>query len=254
MNKLEKFEWISPLEVVRAIGPSVAPFFKTFVIYMTIIPLNKNEISAFKTMMKCLPISCLICFTISHGIIHKSDAVNYRRLVTLGLIFGVIGDYLMVYSHEISCFIGGITSFAIGHLFYYKAFENFSWNVFKNDFPKLFMAGSITFLMFINMSLLLALFSFIYGALLLNNLLSSYRKMCKNKSKWHWNDMSACLGCFLFLISDTVLGLFIADHIVHINIPYIIMTTYYLSQFFIAVSTFDNKILTQSIISREKIM
>lgn len=47
---------------------------------------------------------------------------TFGTLIIIGLIFGLIGDLFLVYINDKKCFVLGLSSFFIGHIFYVIAF------------------------------------------------------------------------------------------------------------------------------------
>ena len=57
----------------------------------------------------------------------QSKSANYRKLIAVGLLFGMFGDAFLIFRDEKLYgklpFIGCLTSFLIGHLIYIYAFK-----------------------------------------------------------------------------------------------------------------------------------
>lgn len=154
----------------------------------------------------------------------------------------MIGDYMIACGQQPLNYKLGAGFFIIGHVFYLFAFKFFDWEEFKDNIPKLFFTGLVSSLLFTKYNIFMSIIAFIYGCFLMNLFLTSFTILSRNDSDWIWNDVFACVGCIFFMISDFLLALILSERIQNTKTPYFVMSTYYIAQFLIAISTFNKKI------------
>lgn len=184
-----------------------------------------------KTVFKCAPIVWLATFI---GII-RSYAVSksYATFISIGLLFCSIGDIFLVHDIE-EFFISGLIAFAIGHIFYIIAYG------FKPLRLPLFLPLIIAFL----------IMNYHFAPVLCGPLVYAIPAYSFILSTMIWravslavenSSYSLALGCILFGISDALLGINVFLEPLE-RLRYSVMSTYYLGQLFIAISTLSIKL------------
>lgn len=112
---------------VKVAGPSLVPFSVTsigyFIIWLNFDFFGSNVVS---TILKCLPIFCLMAFLFFMGMKFTGEYRFHKRIL-LGLIFSAVGDAFLDYNHG-ALFELGMAGFAVAQLFYISAF---GWKPFK---------------------------------------------------------------------------------------------------------------------------
>ncbi|XP_022082856.1 lysoplasmalogenase-like protein TMEM86A isoform X3 [Acanthaster planci] len=177
---------------------------------------------------KCLPI-LFLCMYVGAEIFF-SGISRYSACIMLGLLFSGTGDAYMVYQRDY--FIHGMLAFGAAHLFYAVAFHErrmwWKFVVFYTPFNVVMftiLAPRVSFQVFVP--------GCFYGLLITLMLWRAAARL--DFSNPSASKLCALAGALLFLASDTVLSL----NKFAVPLPYaqyIIMTTYYSSQFLITVS------------------
>ena len=179
-----------------------------------------------RSIFKCAPIFWLF-FSI---FLFRSPTVPtfYSICIKIGLLFCGVGDIFLVYDSE-GYLIPGIITFAIGHIFYILAcgFSPFGLGYFVPFALYLIVFVNI-FYPYLRGILIIAvpIYSTVISCMMWRALVAA----SENSS------LSLALGAILFGISDSLLStnMFIK------NLPfanYSVMITYYLGQYFFAIST-----------------
>ncbi|KAM3183658.1 hypothetical protein ACTXT7_009909 [Hymenolepis weldensis] len=184
-----------------------------------------------KSVFKCAPIVWLATFI---GII-RSYAVSksYTTFISIGLLFCSIGDIFLVYDIE-EFFISGLVAFAIGHGFYIIAYG------FKPLRLPLFLPLIVAFL----------IMNYHFASVLRGSLVYAIPAYSFILSTMIWravslavenSSYSLALGCILFGVSDALLGINVFLKPLE-RLRYSVMSTYYLGQLCIAISTLSIKL------------
>jgi uncharacterized membrane protein YhhN len=186
-------------------------------------------------LTKIFPIFLLILYTYSNPI-HSKYNVDIRR----GLIFSLIGDYLLEIDEENkSYFIFGLLSFLIAHVFYSFGFVanlNFQHIFVVFQFCAMYYFGIMKFL-------LPAVEDDLFFPLALYGIVISIMVHCAICRLSSCSEISAesrtfaGLGAILFAISDSILAID-RFYVPVKNAKSFIMFTYYLAQILISVSTY----------------
>jgi uncharacterized membrane protein YhhN len=190
------------------------------IIYIWIIPSDPLTL---KLLFKLVPMLLIIIFAY-----HQQPFNSYKNrwLILTGLFFCMQGDWLITW------FILGLSSFLVGHLFYVGGFLT-KWRFSRARFVMvipiaiyaLYMGSTVihhleskgeTSLIWPVIFYITVISTMVWSAIMTAN-------------KW------TIAGSVLFMISDSILSwnLFVS-HIAYSSV--LIMTTYYLAQFFIAKS------------------
>lgn len=190
--------------------------------------------SILNASLKCLPIICLCFFIAMQGI---SSEQRYNRHVLLGMIFSCVGDALMVWKPRL--FIHSMFAFGVAQVIYVKAFGLRPFSAKTGLVCSVY--GFLCFWMLYPqlkgvMLVCVAIYSFLIMAM-------CWRAVTRLQvdKLWKWNNMCACGGALLFAISDTLIAFdkFYAPIIYRNGV---VMTTYYLAQLGIAMSTCKHNI------------
>lgn len=180
-----------------------------------------------------------LCFLLCGywGFKNSSASIEYSLPIIIGLFFGLLGDVAIILPIS-SSFILGALSFAIGHLFFIKAFTALN-PLCKKDFFLI----TISFLIFALFIIKFKYFDFnnllpvvlIYGLIILTMVIKSINLLGNNVLR-KIQLYTIILGSVLFTISDFIL-LFVKFYP---NCPEILnslsLITYYTGQALIALS------------------
>ena len=228
------------------------PFFFSVVLFFITRPSNEQPPTLMATLLKCLPILCLVCFIEPTKKHHYHDP--YRRRILLGLIMSALGDAFLVWdSSSVNFLYAGVVSFGLAHVFYIWAFVR-SCSAEYVSFAKgapFVCACFLTLMLF---------WQFLDGAMLIFGSTYIIIICCMAWTAFHFavsapadieddnttengsvtthsNDgyrLCAFVGAILFMISDLMVGL---DMYHVIKVPAVfVMSTYYASQACIAMS------------------
>lgn len=218
---------------LKSIGPKLVPFAKTACVYFV---AGLNQPSILHASLKCLPIICLCFFIGMQGVSLRSEH-HYNRHVLLGMVFSCLGDALMVWKPRL--FIHSMVAFGIAQVIYVKAFGFRPFSIKTGLVCSIY--GSLLFwLLYPQLRGIMLISVAIYFVLIMAMCWRAITRLQIDKL-WKWNNMCACGGALLFAISDS----FIAFDKFYAPIIYrngLIMTTYYLAQLGIAMSTCKHNI------------
>lgn len=177
-------------------------------------------------------------------LLQKSMARKLRTLLSVGLLFSLIGDVLLLSAHKSEYFfLGGLVSFLVAHVFFIITF--FEKEGFKNNGKmisvRLFLVAyaiSIFYLISPKLGKLMPYVIIYMGVMLFLVLTAFHRKGASNSKSYGY----FLIGALLFMISDSVLALnkfyfsFRAS-------SFLIMLTYSLALLFIVLGgLYKNKI------------
>lgn len=238
---------LSPVLVLKSVGPKLVPFFKTVIVYF-VAWLPKDNPSAFAALIKCLPVICLIGFVIMQGTSLKQHT-TYQRYILLGLVLSGIGDALLIW-HQTQ-FVSAMSAFGLAHLAYIRAFCMESQLRWPKSLPFAFFFGIGLFLMYPGLKGILIPGVAIY--IMLINIMAwrAFAHVELLDNVWSWTKLCACIGAVLFLISDFAIGL----NKFCFEVPaasVIIMSTYYGAQCFISLSAANVEHLMTDLRNKKK--
>lgn len=174
---------------------------------------NTIEKFLFDFILKPIPIWCIALYCFNHN----------KYLLSIGLIFGSIGDILLTNSEEIF-FILGLGSFLIGHIFYIIYFiKNYQYNL-KGLILSIFIiiaSIGLSFMLIpaLSKNFLLPVLIYIITITIMTISTTFYKNF----------NFIVITGAILFLISDTIIAW---NKFIH-PIPHshlYIMILYYLGQ------------------------
>ncbi|CAH1787589.1 unnamed protein product [Owenia fusiformis] len=243
MIRPRKIKNISPLSVLKSVGPKLVPFFKTVAIFFVLFPTSDTS-TLFCCVIKILPILSLIVFVLLHGM-NLDEVYVYSRRVLLGLIFSMIGDICLVW--KANYFLHGIASFAIAQAFYARAFGLLPLKHISG--AVCFTVGAITYLYLVpGLEGPMVYFVAMYTALIMFMAWRAIARVQFFEDDWTWNDdlwtwtkLCGCMGALLFMVSD----LTIAMDRFRFSVPFahtFIMMTYYAAQMMISLSVIDSQV------------
>ncbi|XP_058800689.1 lysoplasmalogenase-like protein TMEM86A isoform X2 [Phymastichus coffea] len=219
-----------------SVGPKLIPFLKTACLYFVLQP---DQPCLSTVCFKCLPIISLIIFIFLNGISFSKEHAFSRRILT-GLIFSCFGDAFLVWP---SCFILGVCMFAVAQIMYMTAFGFAPFNAKLGAFVYA-LSAMIIYTLMPGLDGVLRVGVPVYTLLIGTMSWRAVARIQVFKKPWTWTKFCGGLGSILFVISDTLLGF----HHFHGPVPfaqYSIMSTYYVGQLGITLSTvdtIDNKI------------
>jgi len=157
---------------------------------------------------------------------------NYKGLIILGLVFSMFGDIFLLFPEN--KFVHGLVSFLIAHIFYIIALSQYIHNL-QNILIILLIFSLYGFLIFKYLESNLGKYKIpviIYiSVIILMGVLSINYYLVDNSHQ----SISFLLGSILFLISDTTLSINKFKNKFYLA-QFIILSTYYLAQYLIAIS------------------
>ena len=208
-------------------------------IYLLIGLRIENKL--FKSMLKCAPAIFLLSFTVSlmaNNRLGPLETSSNLDRVTWGLLFSALGDFYLVFDN---LFLLGVGSFAIAQAIYIFLFEGavlLAHPFGQVEIISAIAVGLVSALIYLyllpKLTPVLAIALLVYCVLISTMLWSAVvrAQLTPNAST-----LSAAVGACLFYTSDLLLGL----KQWRLTIPFgdfLVMSTYYAAQMFIARSVF----------------
>ncbi|MGA9701930.1 lysoplasmalogenase [Pseudomonas sp.] len=179
-------------------------------------------------LVKPLPMLALL------GWLHDVPPTEYRRWISLGLIFSLVGDVLLAWPGDL--FIFGLGAFLFAHLAYLKAYCSDCRRLAWLPLVLALGVGAILLNILISHGLGDLLIPVVVYALVISAML--WRALARlgsdvpKRSAW-----LAAAGAVSFVFSDTLIG--INRFVVSFEAaPYLLITTYWLGQWGITASAF----------------
>lgn len=235
----------------------LAPFMKSVIAYFVIGSFEFFDSNVLSTILKCVPIICLICFIIFTDFKFTKE-YRYHQMIVLGLVFSCAGDALLDYKNGI-LFPLGMMAFGFAQVCYISAF---GWKPLRlivgmmiyifgvygklnlSHFMQLFYSNYfvVVSLMFKNFEGVLVYGVPIYGYFLTTMV---WRANSRTQGTRNLPKLLGAIGGILFAISDGV----IAFNKFYAPIEYsgaYIMVTYYIAQLGITLSTLDHDLMPKS--------
>lgn len=233
----------------------LAPFLKSVTIYAVIGYCEFFNSNLLSTILKCLPIFCLIAFVFFMGF-KFTDEFQYHKRILLGLAFSSIGDAFLDYGKG-ELFPFGMLAFAVAQMFYISAFgfkplriviglisygigvfgKIWNFRFFSTNFINLKTFPAI-FLMFENFDEVLVFGVPFYSALLLTMMWRALSRCSLNNLP----KVICAVGAVFFVASDGVIAFsMFYSPIQHSRV--IIMATYYIAQLCITLSILDHQVI-----------
>ncbi len=180
-------------------------------------------------LVKPLPVLALL------GWLHDAPPSEYRRWISLGLIFSLLGDVLLAW--PVDLFVFGLGAFLIAHLAYLKAYLSDCKRLAIVPLVLALGVGAVLLGLLISSGLgPLLVPVIIYGAAISAMLWRALARLGSDVPKR--SALLAAGGALAFVFSDSVIGIdrFVSPF--HAA-PYVIILSYWLGQWGIAASAFS---------------
>ena len=182
-------------------------------------------------LVKPMPVLALL------GWLHDAPPSEYRRWISLGLIFSLVGDVLLAWPGDL--FVFGLGAFLLAHLAYLKAYLSDCRRPALLSLALALGLGATLLGILISSGLGPLLVPVIVYGLAISAML--WRALARlgtevpERSAW-----LAAAGALAFVFSDSVIGInrFVAPF--HAA-PYLVIISYWLGQWGIAASAFTQK-------------
>ena len=182
-------------------------------------------------LVKPLPVLALL------GWLHDAPPSDYRRWISLGLIFSLIGDVLLAWPGDL--FIFGLGAFLFAHLAYLKAYFSDCRRLALLPLALALCAGAILLSILIAHGLGELLIPVVVYASVISAML--WRALARLGSKVPKRSaLLAAAGALSFVVSDMLIG--INRFVVAFEAaPYLLIVTYWLGQWGITASAFGQQ-------------
>lgn len=182
-------------------------------------------------LVKPLPVLALL------GWLHDAPPSDYRRWISLGLIFSLFGDVLLAWPGDL--FVFGLGAFLLAHLAYLKAYLSDCKRLAVLPLVLALGVGAVLLGILISSGLgPLLVPVIVYGTAISAMLWRALARLGTDVPKR--SALLAAGGALAFVFSDSVIGIdrFVAPF--HAA-PYVIIISYWLGQWGIAASGFSRK-------------
>ncbi|WP_277589519.1 lysoplasmalogenase [Pseudomonas chlororaphis] len=182
-------------------------------------------------LVKPLPVLALL------GWLHDAPPSDYRRWISLGLLFSLLGDVLLAWPADL--FVFGLGAFLVAHLAYLKAYTSDCRSLAPLPLLLALIVGAALLGILISHGLGPLLVPVIVYGLAISAML--WRALARLGSEVPKRSAQlAAAGAVAFVFSDSVIG--ISRFVVAFDAaPYLIILSYWLGQWGIAASTFRQK-------------
>ena len=180
-------------------------------------------------LVKPLPVLALL------GWLHDAPPSDYRRWISLGLIFSLLGDVLLAWPGDL--FVFGLGAFLVAHLAYLKAYLSDCKRLAIVPLVLALAVGAVLLGMLISSGLgPLLVPVIVYGTAISAMLWRALARLGTDVPKR--SALLAAGGALAFVFSDSVIGIdrFVSPF--HAA-PYVIILSYWLGQWGIAASAFS---------------
>ncbi|QJP97345.1 hypothetical protein C6Y56_23220 [Pseudomonas fluorescens] len=180
-------------------------------------------------LVKPLPVLALL------GWLHDAPPSDYRRWISLGLIFSLIGDVLLAWPGDL--FVFGLGAFLVAHLAYLKAYLSDCRRLALLPLILALSVGAVLLGILIGSGLgPLTVPVIVYGTAISAMLWRALARLGSDVPQR--SALLAAGGAVAFVFSDSVIG--INRFVSPFNAaPYIIILSYWLGQWGIAASAFS---------------
>lgn len=180
-------------------------------------------------LVKPLPVLALL------GWLHDASPSDYRRWISLGLIFSLIGDVLLAWPGDL--FVFGLGAFLVAHLAYLKAYLSDCRRLALLPLILALSVGAVLLGILISSGLgPLTVPVIVYGTAISAMLWRALARLGSGVPQR--SALLAAGGAVAFVFSDSVIG--INRFVSPFNAaPYIIILSYWLGQWGIAASAFS---------------
>lgn len=185
-------------------------------------------------LVKPLPVLALL------GWLHDAPPSDYRRWISLGLIFSLVGDVLLALPQDL--FVFGLGAFLVAHLAYLKAYLSDCRRLALLPLIIALSVGAVLLGILISYGLgSLLIPVIVYGLAISAMLWRALARLGTDVSKR--SALLAAAGAVAFVSSDSVIGINRFVMPFHAA-PYVIILSYWLGQWGIAASAFSKKMPT----------
>ncbi|MGN8342168.1 lysoplasmalogenase [Pseudomonas sp. SMV71] len=182
-------------------------------------------------LVKPMPVLALL------GWLHDAPPGEYRRWISLGLIFSVVGDVLLAWPGDL--FVFGLSAFLLAHLAYLKAYLSDCRRQALLPLALALGIGAMLLAILISSGLGPLLVPVLVYGLVISAML--WRALARlgtdvpQRSAW-----LAAAGAAAFVFSDSLIGInrFVSPFQ---TAPYLIIVSYWLGQWGITASAFTRK-------------
>lgn len=182
-------------------------------------------------LVKPLPVLALL------GWLHDAPPSEYRRWISLGLMFSLLGDVLLAWPGDL--FVFGLGAFLLAHLAYLKAYLSDCRRLALLPLIIALAVGAVLLGVLIANGLgPLLIPVIVYGVAISAMLWRALARLGSDVPKR--SALLAAGGAVAFVLSDSVIGInrFVAPFYAA---PYVIILSYWLGQWGIAASAFGRK-------------
>ena len=182
-------------------------------------------------LVKPLPVLALL------GWLHDAPPSEYRRWISLGLMFSLLGDMLLAWPGDL--FVFGLGAFLLAHLAYLKAYLSDCRRLALLPLIIALAVGAVLLGVLIANGLgPLLVPVIVYGVAISAMLWRALARLGTDVPKR--SALLAAGGAVAFVLSDSVIGInrFVAPFYAA---PYVIILSYWLGQWGIAASAFGRK-------------
>lgn len=214
-------------EIVDYVAPRMLYFFISFILYFVLIGFTEKQ-TIESTVLKCLPIVSLWAFIFLTGFKFEKSQ-RYAHFILGGLFFSCVGDVLLNYD----LVEAGIGGFAIAQIYYMSAFGFYPLRPWV-ALPVYSFGTATVGLVFNNLPQVIKIGLPIYSILLTT---MCWRSLARIDSTKNILRIACGLGGILFLISDSIIA--VDMFYTPLNAQFVIMVTYYVGQFGIALSVIE---------------
>ncbi|MCK9801521.1 lysoplasmalogenase [Pseudomonas sp. MAFF 302030] len=182
-------------------------------------------------LVKPLPVLALL------GWLHDAPVSDYRRWITLGLLFSLLGDVLLAWPTDL--FVFGLGAFLVAHLAYLKAYLSDCRRLALLPLLVALVIGAGLLSLLISHGLGPLLVPVIVYALAISAML--WRALARLGTQVPKRSaVLAAVGALSFAFSDSLIG--ISRFVTGFDAaPYLIIVFYWLGQWGIAASAFSQK-------------
>lgn len=182
-------------------------------------------------LVKPMPVLALL------GWLHDAPPGEYRRWLSLGLIFSLVGDVLLAWPGDL--FVFGLGAFLLAHLAYLKAYLSDCRRPALLPLALALGVGAVLLAILVSNGLGPLLIPVIVYSLVISAML--WRALARlstavpKRSAW-----LAAAGALAFVFSDSLIGINRFVQPFHAA-PYLIIVSYWLAQWGITASAFTQK-------------
>lgn len=182
-------------------------------------------------LVKPLPVLALL------GWLHDAPPTEYRRWISLGLIFSLLGDVLLAWPGDL--FVFGLGAFLVAHLAYLKAYLSDCRRLALLPLALAVVVGAVLLGILISHGLgPLQVPVIVYGVAISAMLWRALARLGSDVPRR--SALLAATGAGAFVFSDSVIG--ISRFVLPFEAaPYVIILSYWVGQWGIAAAAFSKK-------------